>query len=126
MSVASKPSPSSPVLSKDERIRIIKEMIKEEGNGINMKNLFQRYVQKYPEQRGQANFSYMSSFEIFVMSNKNALSCEIDSEGIIRAIRYSAEHFMNIFDKASSVRRSVNKELTGKLVFDRFVCLYSI
>lgn len=115
MSIAAeKPTPSSPVMSKDERIRVVKDMIKEEVNGITVKNLYHRYVYKYPEQRGKENnFSYLSSFENFVMMHKNALSCEIDSEGIVRGLRYSAEHFMNIFEKARSKLASENKAMTG-------------
>ena len=106
-------------MSKDERIRVVKDMIKEEANGITVKNLYHRYVYKYPEQRGKENnFSYLSSFENFVMMHKNALSCEIDSEGIVRGLRYSAEHFMNIFEKARSKLASENKAMTGKFFHD--------
>ena len=107
-------------MTKDERIEIVKEMIQEEQNGINLKNLYHKFIAKYPEKQNLSSYTYLTSFESFVHQQRHLLSCEIDDEGYVSPIAFSAEHFMEIFDKASSDERALNKELTGKFQF-RFI-----
>ena len=109
-------------MTKDERIEIVKEMIQEEQNGINLKNLYHKFIAKYPEKQNSSSYTYLTSFESFVHQQRHLLSCEIDDEGYVSPIAFSAEHFMEIFDKASSDERALNKELTGK--FFNFTLLF--
>ena len=112
-----KPEDQPKAMTKDERIEIVKGMILEEPNGINLKNLYHKFISKFPEKQNSSNYTYLTSFESFVHQQRQALSCEIDDEGIVSPIAFSAEHFMEIFDKASSDERALNKELTGNFCY---------
>ena len=121
-----KPEDQPKAMTKDERIEIVKGMILEEPNGINLKNLYHKFISKFPEKQNSSNYTYLTSFESFVHQQRQALSCEIDDEGIVSPIAFSAEHFMEIFDKASSDERALNKELTGNILNYRlFIKYYS-
>ena len=100
-----------PSISTDEKLRILKDMIRAEPNGIRAKLLLEKFIQAHGQNR---ETHYLSEFETFIHRKLGALSAEIDDSGMIRHIGYSANHFINIFDKASSISCLESRNLTSK------------
>lgn len=99
-------------ISTDEKLRLLKDMIRAEPKGIRAKSLLEKFIRTHGNQNRETH--YLSEFETFLHKKLGALSAEIDDFGLIRHIGYSANHFINIFDKASSISCLESRNLTSK------------